>query len=102
MAVEKRIKVYFKNKATFLTCKDNGTITGDHLCFIEDTKEIWTHNQYFSAGNLFKNISDGTNTASSTSTDGTIRFWGDDNKISVSVDSSGVHISGANVMVMVK
>ena len=99
MAVEKRIKVYFKNKATFLTCKDNGTITGDHLCFIEDTKEIWTHNQYFSAGNLFKNISDGTNTASSTSTDGTIRFWGDDNKISVSVDSSGVHISGANATV---
>jgi hypothetical protein len=99
MALEAKQKIYVKTRANFdnLIKGDNPTIGNNHLVFIEDTNEIWTHGHFFS-GRSFKSISDGTTTASSGSTSGTINFTGA-GKVSVTVGEGGVTITGADATV---
>lgn len=97
MALEPKQKIYVRTRANFDTLLSNGTIGNNHLVFIEDTQEVWTHGTFFS-GRSFKSISDGTNVASSPSTSGIITFNGS-GKVSVAVGNDGVTITGANATV---
>ena len=97
MALEAKQKIYVKTRANFDTLLTEGTIGTNHLVFIEDTNEIWTHGKFFS-GRSFKSVSDGTNTASSPSTSGILTFTGT-GKVSVEVGNGGVTITGANASV---
>ena len=45
--------IYVKTKDLFLDALGTGNIPYDSIVFIEDTKEIWNHGQYFS-----KDVSD--------------------------------------------
>lgn len=37
----------YKNKDTFTTTLNNGEISNDSICFIEDTREIWTQGKFY-------------------------------------------------------
>ena len=39
--------VYIKNLNTFTSLLKLGKVSDEAIAFIEDTKEIWTHNQFF-------------------------------------------------------
>jgi hypothetical protein len=39
--------IYSKTKALFLEQLEAGNILDEAIVFIEDTKEIWNHGQYF-------------------------------------------------------
>lgn len=97
MALEPKQKIYVKTRANFDTLLSEGTIGNNHLVFIEDTQEVWTHGTFFS-GRAFKSVSDGTNVASSPSTTGIITFTGS-GKVSVEVGNGGVTVTGANASV---
>lgn len=97
MALEPKQKIYVKTRANFDSLLTAGTIGNNHLVFIEDTQEVWTHGTFFS-GRSFKSVSDGTNVASSPSTSGIITFNGS-GKVSVEVGNDGVTVTGANASV---
>lgn len=39
--------IYVQTKELFLEKFDEGEVLNDAIVFIEDTKEIWTHGEYF-------------------------------------------------------
>ena len=94
MALESKQKIYVKTRSGFDTLLAAGTIGDNHLVFIEDTQEVWTHGTFFS-GRAFKSISDGTNIAASPSTTGIITFNGS-GASTVTVGSSGVTVSSTD------
>ena len=97
MALEPKQKIYVKTRQNFDSLLTAGTIGNNHLVFIEDTQEVWTHGTFFS-GRSFKSVSDGNNIASSPSTSGIITFNGS-GKVSVEVGNDGVTVTGANASV---
>jgi hypothetical protein len=97
MALEPKQKIYVKTRSNFDALLTAGTIGENHLVFIEDTQEVWTHGTFFS-GRSFKSVSDGTNVASSPSTTGIITFTGA-GKVGVEVGNDGVTITGNNATV---
>lgn len=46
MAIKKKL-IHFKTKANFLKEKEAGNILNTSIVFIKDTKEIWTHGEYY-------------------------------------------------------
>ena len=45
--------IYAKTKTLFEEALNNGEVLDEAIVFIEDTKEIWNHGQYYgSSGNL--------------------------------------------------
>ena len=50
MAINKKL-IHFKNKEKFNTELANNNILDTSICFIQDTKEIWTHGQLYD-GNI--------------------------------------------------
>ena len=46
MAINKKL-IHFKNKEKFNTELANNNILDTSICFIQDTKEIWTHGQLY-------------------------------------------------------
>ena len=93
MAKETKEKIHVKTRATFDALLANGTIGPEHLVFIQDTNEIWTHGQFYS-GNSFRTITDGTNQVSSNTSDGTLNLKGT-GSISIGIGTAGtVTING--------
>lgn len=37
----------YRNKSTFTTTLNSGAISNDSICFIEDTREIWTQGEFY-------------------------------------------------------
>lgn len=112
MADLKRQKAFFKTKANFVTKLASGEITEDMICYILDTKEVWTHNAYFGMSKeladqlatlsatvetldglvMFSRLSDGTNTVESPSKTGVITVKGG-GKTTVSVGADGITVN---------
>jgi hypothetical protein len=49
MAINKKL-IHFKTKSNFDNELANGNILETSICFIKDTKEIWTHGQLYDCG----------------------------------------------------
>ena len=50
MAINKKL-IHFQNKTNFETQNANNNILPTSICFIKDTKEIYTHDTFYKAIN---------------------------------------------------
>lgn len=51
MAINKKL-IHFKTKTNFENELNNGNILDTSICFIKDTKEIWTHGQFYNCNEV--------------------------------------------------